>query len=339
MAFDKIILSGNQICDYLYIQTEKPGEDDFLYVNDEPSKWNDSTLLFANFNDSEHILKAGNSEIIGKVSGYEVRRKKYNQPYSEYVGTIRDAGRKFLVDYSVKNNVDYTYYLHPALDDGKQITPLVTKQASIDCPYWSLFIVDETDEDNIYYLDKMFKFELNLEVGEMSNNAQVTIVQNFTPYPTVQYGNSNYWSGSLSSMCGFISSNGIDYVQKENMIHELKSITSDTRKMFLKDICGNLWQVKISAPVNIETQYVATRSLKTLKFSWVEVNDTEGVVIINNPNKPIVDWVITETGEALPYKTYVWDDNLIWDNSYLWTAHTETDFKRSNLGRNIKDGD
>ena len=350
MAYNKITLYGNQICDYVYIQSDDSKLDNLDNVSGEPTAWSENTIFFADFNNPEHRLSAGNSELIGSIDKYEIRRKKYSDSYSEYVGTIRytnkdeeKTNKNFLIDYAVRNNVDYTYYLYPyttKTPNGTIISPLVTKQVSIDCPYWSLFIVDESDEPDVYYLDKMFKFELNLQPGDMNNNAQVSIVQNFTRYPTVQYGSANYWSGSLTSLCGFIASNGIDYVQNVNMINELKEIVSDTRKKFLKDTDGNLWEVGVSAPLSIATEQTATCNVKTLSFSWVEVGSADGVSIIDNPDKSIYSWLITESGEVLPYMTYVWDDQYLWNESYYWTANDDSRVQKiSNLGRNVEDGE
>ena len=342
MAYNKIVINKNQICNYVYIQSDNAGLDALHATNGEPTEWKDTTVFFANFNDSNHILNAGNSELKGSIENYEIRRKKYNDSYSEYVGTIH-PDKKFMIDYAARNNMDYSYYLYPnasKTQTGTILSPLVTKQVAIDCPYWSLFIVDESDEPNVYYLDKMFKFELNLQSGDMNNNTQVSIVQNFTKYPTVQYGSSNYWSGSLTSLCGFIASNGVDYVQNVNMINELKEIASDTRKKFLKDMDGNLWEVDVSAPINITTEHTATCNVKTLNFSWIEVGSADGISIIDNPDKPAYSWVITESGEALPYMTYVWGDQYLWDDSYFWTANNNSGTQEiSNLSRVIKDGE
>lgn len=341
MSYNKITLYGEQICDYIYIQTEAPEDDAFSFVNDEPS-WDKTTSLYANFSNKESRLAAGDSAVIGSIVGYEVYRRKYNESNAEYIGTIQRSDETIsdmMVDYAVKNGVEYTYYLFPntdATESGTLLSPLVTKQLAINVPYWSLFIVDETDDENIFYLDKMFKFELNLEVDNMTNNTQVSISPNFTKYPTIQYGASNYWSGSLSSLCGFISSNDVDYVQTTNMINELKSIASDTRRKFLKDISGNLWEVNVGAPINITTENMVSQDVKTWTFSWVEVGDTKGISILNNPTKPTKDWVLTETGKALPYFTYVWDKQYIWDKSYMWTANENTNnTQNNNLGRDI----
>lgn len=341
MAYNKITLYGEQVCDYIYVQTETPQDNDFTCVNDEPSGWNDTTSLYANFNNKESRLAAGDSAVVGNITGYEVYRKKYNESNAEYVGTIKKsdgAVNDLIVDYAVKNGIEYTYYLFPnseTTEGGTVMSPFITKQLAINVPYWSLLIVDETEEENVFYLDKMFKFELNLQVDDMTNNAQITISQNFTKYPTIQYGSSNYWSGSLSSLCGFISSNDTDYIQSVNMINELKSISSDTRRKFLKDTSGNLWEVNVGAPINIATDNATIQDVKTWTFSWVEVGDADGVSIINNPTKAIEDWVLTETGEALPYFTYVWDEQYIWDKDYMWTANDNISARISNLGRDI----
>ena len=348
MAYNKITLHGGQICDYLYVQSNEIDVNDFSYVNSEPpDEWKDETLLFANFKDEERRLSAGNSAIIGNIEGYRIYRKKYDNSQAEYIGTVKkndnENNNDIIIDYSVTNRTDYCYYLYPNFDKtygGAALTPIITQMSALNCNYWSLMIVDETEEENIFYLDKLFKFELNLEVGTMSNNAQITVTQNFTQYPTLQYGASNYWSGTLSSICGFISSNCVDYVQTNQIINELKAISSDPRRKFLKDIEGNLWEVAISAPIDVSTNYIASKSIKSWTFSWVEVGDAKGISIINNPELPVTSWILTETGQAVPYISYVWGEEYIWNNSHLWTSNRNSDKVRgTHLMKTWNNGD
>ena len=99
-----------------------------------------------------------------------------------------------------------------------------------------------------------------------------------------------------------------------------------------------MWEVNISAPINISTENMTLQSVKTWKFSWAEVGDTTGVSIINNPNKPVSDWVLTDDGVAVPYFTYQWGEQYRWDNSYLWTSNDNIyNVQNSNLGRDIKE--
>lgn len=339
MGYNSIKLYGDQTCDYLYIQNSPIDNENFKNVDSEPQEWGDDTLLLSKFDNN---LVAGNSALTDSIVGYEIRRKKGADTYTEYVGTIEsteDLNKSFIIDYAVKNNSSYTYYLYPAsksANSGAITYPFITDEISTDWDYWSLFVVDETDKENVFYLNKMFKFELNLNEEDMNNNASVTITKNFTKYPTVQYGTSNYWSGSLSALCGFISCTDTEYIQTPNMIDELKSLTSETRRMFLKNTDGNIWEVKIISPINISTENKTLQKIKTVKLSWAEVNDASKVSIINNPNKPTVNWLLTESGDVISYIEYVWDEHYRWNSSYKWTAQENIlETETTNMGRNL----
>ena len=346
MGYNKIMLGGNQVCDFLHVSKYQIDPSQFKYINAEPKEWSPDTLMLAKFNtkDNKIDMSAGNSSLVENIKGYEIRRKSGNNLYTEYVGIVKEntdksESKKYIIDYAVKNNTDYTYYLYPSAeysDNGILLSPSVTDEVKPDWGYWSLLVVDESGEDNVFYLNKMFKFELNVTTDSMSNNAVVSVLQNFTKYPTVQYGTANYWSGGLSALCGYVSCYDGNYVQTPNMIEELKKLTSDTRRKFLKDIEGNIWEVKITAPINITEEYRAIQSVKSAKISWTEVGEVSGISIINNPDAPTTSWILTETGEVVPYMDYVWDNDSRWDNSYRWTAKEDAlQTEESNLGRTI----
>lgn len=342
MGYNKITLGGNQVCDYLYITKSLDEQSQCRYIDVEPDNWESDTLMLAKFNEKD--MSAGNSSLVDNIVGYEIRRKSGDDLYTEYVGTIKEDPdkaevSKYMIDYMVKNNTDYTYYLYPATThsgNGIVLHPSITNEVRTDWGYWSLLVVDESDEENVFYLNKMFKFELNVTTDAMSNNAVVSVLQNFTKYPTVQYGTANYWSGGLSALCGYVSCTDGSYIQTPNMIEELKNLTSDTRRKFLKDVEGNIWEVKITSPISIATEDNLIQQVKTTKISWTEVGEISGISIINNPNTATTSWILTETGEVVPYIDYVWDDKSRWINSYKWTAKDDIlQTEESNLGRKI----
>ena len=349
MGYNKITLGGSQVCDYLHISKSQADQSQFKYIDVEPSEWSSDTLMLAKFNEDD--MSAGNSSLIVNIKGYEIRRKSEDDLYTEYVGIVKEStdefeSKRFIIDYAVKNNTGYTYYLYPAAthsENGVLLSPSITNEVKTNWGYWSLLVVDESNEDNVFYLNKMFKFELNVATDAMSNNAVVSVLQNFTKYPTIQYGTANYWSGGLSALCGYVSCADGGYVQTPNMIEELKKLTSDTRRKFLKDIEGNMWEVKITNPISVNEEYNATQSVKSVKVSWTEVGEVSGISIINNPDARTTSWVLTETGEVVPYIDYVWDNDSYWNNSYKWTAKEDMlQTEESNLGRKIhyaEDGD
>lgn len=339
MGYNSIKMYGNQICDYVHLQSTEVNNDDVKTVQSEPTTWGGSTVMLSKFNKD---LSGGNSAMLESIVGYEIRRKKGNESHTTHIGTIQNSDetndKKFVIDYSVSNDCDYTYYLYPSLSSEGYLSPLVTKRTHTDWSYWSLLIVDESDVENVFYLNKMFKFELNLKEGDMNNNAVININQNFTKYPTVQYGMSNYWSGSLSALCGFISCSDTEYIQTPNMIEEIKALSSDTRRKFLKNTAGDIWEVTVSTPINLSTEMTAMKDLKTLNFSWCEVGEATDISIINNPNMATTNWLLTETGEVVPYIDYIWDEHYVWDDTYKWTAKNETlKTELSNMGRSIHD--
>ena len=342
MGYNKIILGGNQVCDYIHVTKSQVDQSEFQYVDVEPNEWTPNTLMLAKFNEKD--MAAGNSSLVSNIIGYEIRRKSGDDLYTEYVGPVKESTdeskpKKYIIDYMVKNNTDYTYYLYPATThsgNGIVLHPSVTDEVKTDWGYWSLLVVDESEEENVFYLNKMFKFELNVATDAMSNNAEVSVIQNFTKYPTVQYGTANYWSGGLSALCGYVSCVDGSYVQTPDMIDELKKLTSDTRRKFLKDIDGNIWEVKITSSISVTQENKSLNSVSTAKISWTEVGDTSGISIINNPNAATTSWILTKTGEVVPYMEYVWDDQSNWNNSYKWTAREDMlQTKESNLGREI----
>ena len=94
--------------------------------------------------------------------------------------------------------------------------------------------------------------------------------------------------------------------------------------------------------MGISTENGVLQRPKTVSFTWTEVGDASGISIINNPNKRNTSWILTETGEVVPYVDYIWDEHYIWDNNYMWTAKEDTlSTEITNMGRELfnKGGD
>lgn len=325
MGYSKITLHGGQTSDYLYIQKDSNDIEGLRFVDAEPQEWSDNTLLCSKFDNN---LVAGNSSMLTRITGYEVRRRKGANSYTEYVCTVKDTGNdekaNFIIDYLVGNKESYTYYLYPglsALNDNKDLIldPNVSDEVKASWSGWTLLIVDDSVDPDVFYLNKMFKFDLNVSVGDMNNNASISVVQNFTPYPTVQYGASNYWSGDLTSLCGYASCVNNEYIETKYIKDELKALTSDTHRKFLKDPDGSVYEVKITSPITISRKDGLSDEVKSVKIGWTEVGSAKGKSVINNPSNPVAQWVLTESGVASPYIDYTWDSNARWDNSLRWT--------------------
>lgn len=322
MGYNKVTLRSGQTCDYLYVTKNQtiPNVTD-AKVSDEPS-WNGTAALLSLFNDNKLI--GGDPNLESSLVGCEIRRKKGTDPFTEYVATIDSTQNGYIIDYATTNNSYYTYYLYPKIKDSetqeiKMLKPLTTRQIKTNWNYWCLMTVDETEDENVFYLSNMFFFRFNVEEGAMNNNADISISKNFTRYPFVQYGYSNYWSSNLSGLVGGLSCPKGVYYQTTDMINDLKALTTDGKRKFLKDISGNIYEVSITDSITIEPY--GLRDIKKKTISWAEVGDAKGVSIISNPNNNTDAWVLTENGVPKPYVNYSWIETGLWEADKYWTEN------------------
>ena len=314
MGYNKITLHPNQTCNYFQL-LKSTSDIDLLStaVAYEPTLWNEKTLFNALFNAN---LVAGDSTITSAITGYKIYRKDVNQAEPKYVATISSED-KFVVDYLVANRHEYIYMLSPS-GDVATYQPLISQPVKTLWDSWSLMVVDETTEKNVYTLSKMFNYKLNLSTGDMTNNAEVNVIKNFTAFPKIQHSPSNFMSGQLKALMGFVARDGT-YAQTPDMVKELASLSTDTRRKFLKDIEGNIWEVDITASIDFTNNDATAEQAKEVSLKWTEIAKVENISIINT-EKPD-QWLLTNTGTPLSYVNYVWSEGEIWDSTKYWTGN------------------
>ena len=90
-------------------------------------------------------------------------------------------------------------------------------------------------------------------------------------------------------------------------------------------------------PVTWEECSVIKVEANTLKEAMEIAYDEKGEIPLpSDGNYVDGSWVLTETGEVVPYYEYNWDDQSLWKNSYRWTAKDDMlETQESNLGREI----
>lgn len=305
------------VCDFMYVSPDEVKQEDITahFVTDGDGGLAGTFEFYPKFN---HDLNAGNT-FIESLDEFEIRRKKNAGTVTEFVANLSSINLNFVIDYLVSNQTTYSYYLYPK-NENSIMYPI--RSGDIKTNWWHhcLMVVDESGTEGLYYLSKMFLFALNVETGDMSNNTDIEVTKNFTPYPFVQASPSNYWSGSLSSLIGYIScGKTIAYTQTPQMLAELKALTTDTRRKFLKDIEGNLFEVQLASDIAVSNDDDLAEQAKTVTMNWVEVGDVSGVSVINNPDLQVNTWLLTETGVPAVYRNYVWDDGRVWDDLDVWT--------------------
>ena len=187
------------------------------------------------------------------LKGWKVYRQDLEGSSLKYVKTL-DPDDIFVVDYNVKWGQEYRYYMFPDYDEAMG-TPFVTKDVKACWNDWILLLCrEEEGKKDEFAVEEAFLFQLNTVSGQMNNNADVQVFKTYQRYPKVVKGKSNYLSGQLSSLVGYIGeTNGeLQYIEKIDMIDRLTSLNTDNRRKFLKDKKGHVWEVELTTPSTIE---------------------------------------------------------------------------------------
>lgn len=275
---------------------------------------------------------------VDRISSFRIKRKnvfsqrmldlgKYNIVYANEESLAQHLQ---IIDYSVPHHTEVEYLIYYQHED-KAFNPIVSNIVKTNWDKWCLFTTKGASpkilngsaksecNENVLLVDKIFFFEMNVETGNMTNNTDFSIVKNFTPYPQVQRSPSNYWSGQLKSLLGRLAIDGATFKQTPDMLQELKELTQNTSRKFLKDRDGNFWEVELSSAITIDNNDKLDVQLKTKSFNWVEVGDASDIALISI-GAGQEDWLLTELGqEKIDLGKYTWDDDAIWDDSDFWT--------------------
>ena len=120
----------------------------------------------------------------------------------------------------------------------------------------------------------------------MTNNTTFSMLENFTPYAKVQSSYTNYWSGVLTALLGNCNISYKDTVEEMNQI---KALTNDNRDKFLKDRKGNIWKVRLSAPVGEQIADAYIEQAVTVTLTWAEIGTAENSSVTEPLERTIED--------------------------------------------------
>lgn len=233
--------------------------------------------LMATFTDG---LDAGNVTIDdGEIIGYSLYRQ---QGDSQTLVHVADTGTdvRSIVDYGAASQQGpYTYYLFLLGSSTYLAQPFVSTPINPTWWDWSIIECDPQDVNGVYTALAEYRFGKNLKSGDMSNNNQPSVLQNFTRYPTVQYAPQNYKSGALTSLIGSVDAETGEYSDSLATRDAIFALPSSGNALFLKSRKGDVIRIAASGPVSMQTMDESRSQAQTVTFPWIEVNGMENVSI------------------------------------------------------------
>lgn len=279
MAIGTLTLGSHVDCDWLWI-TNGPLPDNVTQLEFEPT-WNEHSKFLAQFNNT---LRTGNLKADGTPpTSWAVYRQKADTDTMTYV-TVVEGEKAVGYDYMPSNDTTYVYHTFARTESDMsedKTSPAITPQ----WPGWILITLDPADEEGRFIPNEIFIFELNLEIGDMSNNTNFSKLETFTPYPIIQRSSSNHMSGQLKGLIGKVDCASGRYYDTIDQATAIRALTTNTRRKILKDLKGHVFEVELSSSVifSVLPNVIGEPYFATLQ--WTEVASANDLRVVINADE------------------------------------------------------
>lgn len=278
MAYNSIKLFGNQKVDYL-IQTNQVLSEEEIQETLDPLFKPD----FGIFPDKLNIMAPYTDDIVSSfikgltepLIGWQIYKSKKGE---NFLTKIAEVGKDIisLTDYMVANQTEYTYYVIP-ITEGQIGINLKSSPVKTNWWNWSVMSISNVS-GNIYVPDEIWIFRNNLSSGQIQQTLDKTTYQNFTKYPKVSSGESNYITGSISCLLGDVDCKSNKYIEPAEKFDAWRNFCVNGKNVILKDAKGHIYRVEI---VSNSSQYMdeAYELPSTISFSFVECDSTDDITV------------------------------------------------------------
>ena len=241
-----------------------------------------TTYMVADFSETKGT-QAGTIITTFVLDGFDLYRQDKDSITLKKIAHL-NASAQSVKDYSVASQQgEYKYYLFPLSASGTSAAPIISNE--ISPIFWSWTLLECIKNNNgEYVVQKEFMFKNNINSNAVSNNNNPNIINNFTPYPTVQLSPHNYKSGTLTALIGGIeydvNADVYRYKDSIELRNAIYSLSTKANTLFLKNRKGDLLEIKISDAIEMATNDNTREQIQTMTLPWIEVADASDKTII-----------------------------------------------------------
>lgn len=291
-----VTLYGAQFCRWLTFSKNPNVLYNYNYV---PPDWEDgTTLLLTHFD--WNTLDAGN--VAPDNLSADLYRESLNDGTLEKLFSV-PADVSKLRDYGWITGQEYRYIMYN-VEDGTYSAPIASENT---CRVSKAYILLEASQDeenpNAYHVVRYWRFSNNISSGAVSNNNSPNFQTNFTRYRLPQPATRMGRSGTLQTLLSNVNPYTNRYADTAQEMEELFAASASRNQFFLKDMKGNLYMIRISAPVTQTIDEKSTAQHVTVSLSWEEIGDCTGVSLIQLPTDD--GWGQIDNSGILAVRLYV----------------------------------
>ena len=220
---------------------------------------------------------------IESADGYSIMRQTVGENRLIKIADVSSTTGQ-IRDYSAKSGNSYIYYIFPEGALSYLTEPMMTDPVSVQYWYWSIIEAEPVSgEKNTFSAIRAYYFRYGVSEGQISNNNNPQISQNFTRYPTRQGLTANYKTGTVSGYIGTILRPSVEYVDTVAQSEALFELSNTENALFLLDPKGHFLRIHTAAATTLAIDHKKKVMPQTVTVSWVEIGNADNVHLIMYP--------------------------------------------------------
>lgn len=278
MSITSIKLYGAQTASYLVVNGTNmtDQEIDSVFIDGYEPDWSDvdgTGVIVAPFNGN--LVSSYISGLTSELVGFDVYRKRVGETRLYKVCSV-DKDTLGIIDYLVRNNVEYQWFVYPVATDEIGVS-LESLAAKANFETWTVTFINEVSE-NVFVPEQTWQFKCNLTSGAFVQNMDKTQFNNYTQYPKFSIGATNYITGSLTALLGDVTIEGVYHEPIDTWIAWNNMIASG-RECLITDTKGNLIKAQITSNQGTQMPNIIDEAPTSISFSFTETGSLQNATI------------------------------------------------------------
>ena len=143
----------------------------------------------------------------------------------------------------------------------------------------------EADGKPLFSLGNTYKFYIDVDSGTITQNTDKTLHVGYGKYSSLTSTKSEYLSGTLSGLLGYVECPQNEYTETPERIREWRKFITQDCQYILRTPKGDVWVVNITD--NPTTEYLADTPNNPTKFSfsWAECCDINEILVTSSQDE------------------------------------------------------
>lgn len=304
-TYTKLVLSAQTYFDYATLLRRSMSQseiDDYLNkdFSFEPNfdTYADTVINIKFDNDS---LGSSNLKTdSGKLLGYNIYRRATFEDRLHNIG-FATLDNEYIEDFMIANNQEYTWSIVPVFEKRLGIA-VDTNSLYVRFDEWCVNPMRLTEgTTSTYSSDVTWKFGLNLEAQDLTQNILKTKFEGLSRYPKFSVQKRNYISGGLTTYLTTMQENKVYnnkvvvnnfyeyspyrnnkciYSEPASMFNDWNALIASGVEVLIRDLKGHMWRAQIDANSGKIDDYGQVYPT-TITWTFTEVGTLDGVSVIN----------------------------------------------------------